>query len=100
DRSFISDVISDPDDAAITSAIIAMAHVLKLNVVAEGVETEMQLEFLKSQQCDHIQGYLISHAQPVEEITHLLRKYCGARQKQNLTSLGYLSPSNSQVKLT
>jgi len=100
DRSFISDVISDPDDAAITSAIIAMAHVLKLNVVAEGVETEMQLEFLKSQQCDHIQGYLISHALPVEEITDLLHKYSGARQKQNLTSLGYLSHSNSQVKLT
>jgi EAL domain-containing protein (putative c-di-GMP-specific phosphodiesterase class I) len=75
DRSFISDVISDPDDAAITSAIIAMAHVLKLNVVAEGVETEAQMEFLKSQQCDHIQGYLISHALPVKDITYLLHKY-------------------------
>ena len=72
DRSFISDVISDPDDAAITSAIIAMAHVLKLKVVAEGVETEAQLEFLKSQQCHYFQGYLISRPQSVEDMTRLL----------------------------
>ena len=49
-----------------------MAHVLKLNVVAEGVETEAQLEFLKSQQCDYFQGYLISRPQSVEDMTRLL----------------------------
>jgi diguanylate cyclase (GGDEF)-like protein/PAS domain S-box-containing protein len=60
DRSFVNDCIENADDAAIVSAIISMAHSLKLQVVAEGVETGSQLEFLRTQNCDKMQGYLIS----------------------------------------
>ncbi len=60
DRSFIRDVVDDSDDAAITSAIIVMAQSLNLNVIAEGVETESQLEFLKSLNCNQIQGNYFS----------------------------------------
>jgi EAL domain-containing protein (putative c-di-GMP-specific phosphodiesterase class I) len=74
DRSFVRDLATDPDDASITSAIIAMAHSLKLNVVAEGVETEEQLAFLRSQQCDEMQGYLFSPAVPAEAFSKLLRE--------------------------
>src|SRR6266700_4087756 len=74
DRSFVRDLATDSDDASITSAIIAMAHSLKLNVVAEGVETEEQLAFLRSQQCDEMQGYLFSPPVPAEAFSKLLRE--------------------------
>jgi diguanylate cyclase (GGDEF)-like protein len=60
DRSFVSGVDTDPDNAAIVIAIIAMAHCLGLSVVAEGVETQAQLEFLKSKSCDECQGFLFA----------------------------------------
>ena len=72
DQSFVRDVTRDPDDAAIASAIIAMAHSLKLTAVAEGVETEAQLEFLRAQQCDEMQGYLFSAPVPASEFEELL----------------------------
>lgn len=72
DKSFVRDITTDTDDLAITQAIISMAHSLKLEVVAEGVETSSQLELLKSQGCDIIQGYLFSKAVPAEEITPLM----------------------------
>ena len=62
DQSFVNNVHDDKDDAAICAAILAMAKKLGLNVVAEGVELKEQLEFLKSQSCDQIQGYLFSQA--------------------------------------
>ncbi len=67
DRSFVRDLEHDNDDAAICSAIIAMAHRLGLTVIAEGVETQAQLEFLRSEGCDDIQGFLISKPLPAEE---------------------------------
>ncbi len=72
DRSFVSDITSDPDDAAITSAIINMAHRLKLKVVAEGVETADQFAFLRSLKCDGMQGYLFSRPLTSENATELL----------------------------
>jgi diguanylate cyclase (GGDEF)-like protein/PAS domain S-box-containing protein len=74
DQSFVKDMASDSEDAAITTAIIAMAHSLKLKVVAEGVETEEQLAILRSEQCDEIQGYLFSRPVPAETFTKLLQE--------------------------
>ncbi|TAJ24018.1 MAG: EAL domain-containing protein, partial [Nitrospirae bacterium] len=73
DRAFIRDVTSNPDDAAITTAIIAMAHSLNLRVLAEGVETESQMTFLREQGCDELQGYLVSTPLPAEELVQFLR---------------------------
>lgn len=68
DRAFIGDVTRDPDDAAIVEAIIAMAKRLNISVVAEGVETEQQLQFLREQACDLVQGFLISAPLSVDEM--------------------------------
>jgi EAL domain-containing protein (putative c-di-GMP-specific phosphodiesterase class I) len=73
DRSFVRDINSDSDDAAIAHAVIAMAHSLGLQVVAEGVETEEQLELLRSYDCDRFQGYLFSRPVPAEEFTLILQ---------------------------
>jgi diguanylate cyclase (GGDEF)-like protein/PAS domain S-box-containing protein len=72
DQSFVRDVTRDPDDAAIAAAIIAMAHSLELTAVAEGVETEAQLDFLRAQSCDEMQGYLFSRPLPAAEFEELL----------------------------
>ncbi|MDC8013622.1 EAL domain-containing protein [Tahibacter soli] len=61
DKEFVGDITADPDDEAITATIITMAHSLGLNVVAEGVETAEQLEYLREQGCDEIQGNWLSH---------------------------------------
>jgi diguanylate cyclase (GGDEF)-like protein/PAS domain S-box-containing protein len=68
DRSFIRDIASDSDDAAITTAIISMAKSLHLKVIAEGVENEAQMAFLREHSCDEIQGYLFSKPLSAEEI--------------------------------
>ena len=72
DRSFIKDVPADPDDVAITHAIIAMGHSMRLDVVAEGVETAEQLEFLREHGCDYMQGYLIGKPIPAEDLSRML----------------------------
>jgi diguanylate cyclase (GGDEF)-like protein/PAS domain S-box-containing protein len=76
DGSFVRDIITDADDAAITRAIITMAHSLGLAVVAEGVETEQQLAFLEDNGCDQIQGYYFSMPLPAEECTAFLASDC------------------------
>ena len=73
DRSFIRDVAVDPDDAAITTAIIGIAKHLKLKVIAEGVEDEAQLSFLRAHQCDEIQGYYFCKPLAVDAVTDLLQ---------------------------
>ena len=67
DRSFIDDIVTNPDDAAITSAIISMAKSLKQRVIAEGVETAAQLAFLRARACDEMQGYYFSQPVSAEE---------------------------------
>lgn len=73
DRSFICELEHSSQDAAITRAIIAMVHSLERRVVAEGVETQAQMDFLKAHQCDEIQGYLLSPPVPAEQFAELLR---------------------------
>jgi diguanylate cyclase (GGDEF)-like protein len=68
DQTFVRDVTTDADDAAIAKAIIAMAHSLKLKVIAEGVETREQLDFLSSEACDEIQGFLFSRPLPALDL--------------------------------
>jgi predicted signal transduction protein with EAL and GGDEF domain/FixJ family two-component response regulator len=73
DRSFVADLSEDPDDAAIVRAIIALGHSLDLKVVAEGVTTNAQLQFLRAESCDLIQGFLMSAALPANAFGELLR---------------------------
>jgi diguanylate cyclase (GGDEF)-like protein/PAS domain S-box-containing protein len=73
DRSFVRDVAVNPDDAAITTAIISMAKSLNLKVIAEGVEDEAQMAFLRAHQCDEIQGYYFSVPLAVDKVAEKLR---------------------------
>ncbi|MFL6621113.1 MAG: EAL domain-containing protein [Sulfurifustis sp.] len=75
DRSFIRDLPQDAEDKAITEAIIAMARTLNLTVVAEGVETREQVEFLRSLACDEVQGYYFSEPIDADRIALLLRQH-------------------------
>ena len=74
DQAFIRGLGQGSEDAAITRAIIAMAHGLSLKVVAEGVERQEQLEFLRAERCDEVQGYLISRPVEAERLAGLLRE--------------------------
>jgi len=74
DRVFIRDIVADPDDAAITLAIINLAHSLDLEVVAEGVETEAQVNFLRSHGCDQMQGYYFAAPRSADDCTRALRE--------------------------
>jgi EAL domain-containing protein (putative c-di-GMP-specific phosphodiesterase class I) len=81
DRSFIKDIPAEADDMAITKGIIALGHSLRLKVIAEGVETKEQQDFLRSNGCDEMQGFLFSKPLPAEEVTALLKSHS---QKPNL----------------
>ena len=72
DRSFVSDVVSNSADAGIVRAVVAMAHGLKLNVIAEGVETKEQFAYLRENGCDALQGYWFSRPLPVDAVDQLL----------------------------
>ena len=72
DMAFIRNVTSNTDDAAIALAIIRLAHSLKLDVIAEGVETAAQMAFLRRHHCDQMQGFYFSEPLPLPELEHLL----------------------------
>ena len=74
DRSFVREIPANPDDTALTTAIIAMALSLGLTVVAEGVETRDQEEFLRDSGCDELQGYRLGRPVPAREFRCLLEK--------------------------
>ena len=74
DKSFVRDIPEDNNDMAITAAVIAMAHKLQLQVVAEGVETHEQLNFLKNNNCDFIQGFLYSKPLPKERLNEIIEE--------------------------
>ncbi|WP_345993273.1 EAL domain-containing protein [Sulfurimonas sp. HSL-1716] len=73
DQSFVQNITSDPEDATISQAIISMSHGMHLKTVAEGVETLEQQEFLRSRNCDEVQGFYFSHPLPEQEMQHLLQ---------------------------
>jgi PAS domain S-box-containing protein len=80
DRSFVRDLAKDPSDAAIITATIAMAHMLDIRVVAEGVEDEQQLAYLRDRGCDQYQGFLYAKPQPKEDFAQTLRAARGMAQ--------------------
>jgi EAL domain-containing protein (putative c-di-GMP-specific phosphodiesterase class I) len=87
DHSFIRDVARNPDEAAITTAIISLSKSLNLKVIAEGVETEQQLSFLKMHQCDEYQGYLFGAPMKSEDVEGLLRHVSASEQNHELRTL-------------
>jgi diguanylate cyclase (GGDEF)-like protein/PAS domain S-box-containing protein len=79
DQEFVGDITTDPDDAAITSTIITLAHSLQVRVVAEGVETAEQLAFLRAQRCDEIQGYWFSRPLTADACLEFLDRHAANR---------------------
>jgi diguanylate cyclase (GGDEF)-like protein/PAS domain S-box-containing protein len=75
DRSFVRDIMEDPNDAAIVTTIIAIAHHLNLKVIAEGVETEEQLKFLHQNHCNEIQGFYFSPPVSVDRFEEILKQH-------------------------
>jgi diguanylate cyclase (GGDEF)-like protein len=92
DRSFVEDIGVDADDAAIVRAIIALGHNLGLRIVAEGVSKPTQLEFLRREGCDAVQGYLFSAAIPVDAFTSLL---VAAQPASTIASISTQAPNGS-----
>jgi len=85
DRSFVADIGTNPDDETITAAIIALAHELRLQVIAEGVETSTQFAFLRERGCDGMQGFFFAPPLPGEEIAVLLGAGTGQEEARSLT---------------
>ncbi len=79
DKEFIDDLARNPDDAAITGTIIAMAHSLGLNVVAEGVETDTQMQFLQQRHCHEIQGFWLSPPREAQDCLDFIRRWAPAQ---------------------
>ncbi|NHZ95304.1 EAL domain-containing protein [Massilia sp. CCM 8734] len=86
DKSFVRELADNPDDQAIAKAVISLGHMLKLRVIAEGVETEQQCTFLRDNDCDEMQGYLFSRPVPPAQIALLLEEQ--ARMQAGCDSAG------------
>src|SRR4029079_12166554 len=91
DRTFVKDLPNDRDDVAITRAIIAMAHSLKMSVVAEGVERHDQFDLLRAEGCDQFQGFLCQPALREEDLIRFLEQKgvgtrTGIRRRSNVVS--------------
>ena len=99
DRSFIQDIPKSTQDMEIVQAIIVMAHTLHLKVVTEGVETEQQYEFLNHYGCDFVQGYLLSHPVPLEELRPVLNKI-NQHKHHSLDALNLLNVAHDIDGLT
>jgi len=97
DRSFVADIPRDAGNTAITQAIVAMSHSLGLKVIAEGVETQEQLAFLREHGCDQVQGFYFSRAVPQAEATELLEKSRGVRPQG--TNVAVLEPTDRAARL-
>lgn len=95
DRSFVMDIPSNQDDMAITAAVIAMAHRLNMQVVAEGVETRAQLKFLHENDCEYAQGYLFSKPEPLDEVMSILKRRKVKRSPA--TTLQHALPTTDSV---
>jgi len=85
DQSFVRDITTDPTDAAITAAVIAMAQSLKLAVIGEGVETEAQIAYLRERGCHLVQGYFFGKPMPADQFEKMLRDQA-ARKAQSGTA--------------
>jgi len=88
DRAFVSDITRDADDAAIVRAIVGLGHNLGLKIVAEGVETLEQLQFLRTTGCDLVQGYLMSRAVEAQAFAQLLRPPALAAEPEDVLRHG------------
>ena len=95
DQSFVRDLASDPEDAAIVGAIIQMARSLKLKTIAEGVENETLVRLLREYQCDEIQGYWLSCPLPPDELASFVRHYQNRRIDPASQAVGAISSSSS-----
>ena len=73
DRAFVTTMIDDPTSVTLVATMISLGHSLRMQVVAEGVETEAQAKMLHLLQCDQMQGYLVSKPLPIEQISALIR---------------------------
>jgi diguanylate cyclase (GGDEF)-like protein len=100
DRSFIRDVAMKPDDAAITAAIISMAKSLNLKVIAEGVEDEAQMSFLRAHHCDEIQGYLFSKPLAVDKVADKLRGNIAEMQVARELAAGNLDSNPNEMSVS
>ncbi len=88
DRSFVNNITTAPNDAAVALAVVSMAHSLKLGVTAEGVETAAQQAFLRERHCDEVQGFFFSHPVSSQQVADLLRSTSRPlwREDENLSS--------------
>ncbi|HEY4762983.1 MAG TPA: EAL domain-containing protein [Candidatus Sulfotelmatobacter sp.] len=100
DRSFIRDVAVNPDDAAITAAIISMAKSLRLKVIAEGVEDEAQMSFLRAHHCDEIQGYYFCRPLAVDKVADKLRGNVAEMQAGRRPAAGNPDSKSQEVSIS